>query len=142
MNRITELRKEKKMSQISLGMKLNVSQKMISAYENGKNEPSIDLLIRMADIFHVSIDYLVGYSENRYPEYQIPGTSFSTPSRLDIHQLFGDLSERNKWIAQGVLLGLLASQQNESGHDDNNIAFNRNDHEFNDIEADVKTEKT
>ena len=72
MNRIAELRKEKKMSQISLGMKLNVSQKMISAYENGKNEPSIDLLMRMADIFHASIDYIVGYSENRYPECLIP----------------------------------------------------------------------
>lgn len=113
MNRIAELRKEKKMSQISLGMKLNVSQKMISAYENGKNEPSIDLLMRMADIFHASIDYIVGYSENRYPEYQISGTSLSSPSKKDINRLFADLSDRNKWIAQGVLLGLLASQQEE-----------------------------
>lgn len=113
MNRIAELRKEKKMSQISLGMKLNVSQKMISAYENGKNEPSIDLLIRMADIFHASIDYIVGYSENRYPEYQISGTSYSSPSTKDMNRLFGDLSDRNKWIAHGVLLGLLASQQDE-----------------------------
>lgn len=113
MNRIAELRKEKKMSQISLGMKLNVSQKMISAYENGKNEPSIDLLMRMADIFHASIDYIVGYSENRYPEYQISGSSLSSPSKKDINRLFADLSDRNKWIAQGVLLGLLASQQEE-----------------------------
>lgn len=113
MNRIAELRKERKMSQISLGMKLNVSQKMISAYENGKNEPSIDLLMRMADIFHASIDYIVGYSENRYPEYQISGTSYSSPSTKDINRLFGDLSDRNKWIAQGVLLGLLASQQDD-----------------------------
>ena len=113
MNRIAELRKEKKMSQISLGMNLNVSQKMISAYENGKNEPSIDLLMRMADIFHASIDYIVGYSENRYPEYQISGASLSSPSKKDINRLFADLSDRNKWIAQGVLLGLLASQQEE-----------------------------
>lgn len=114
MGRIAELRKEKNMSQISLGMKLNVSQKMISAYENGKNEPSIDLLMRMADIFHASIDYIVGYSENRYPEYQISGTSYSIPSKKDISRLFGDLSDRNKWIAQGLLLGLLASQQEET----------------------------
>lgn len=113
MNRIAELRKEKKMSQISLGMKLNVSQKMISAYENGKNEPSIDLLMRMADIFQVSIDYIVGYSENRYPEYQISGTSYPIPSTIDMNRLFNDLSERNKWIAHGILLGLLAGQQNE-----------------------------
>ena len=116
MNRIAGLRKEKKMSQISLGMKLNVSQKMISAYENGKNEPSIDLLMRMADIFHASIDYIVGYSENRYPEHQIAGISYPAPSTKDMNRLFSDLSERNKWIAHGVLLGLLASQQ-DSPHE-------------------------
>lgn len=44
MNRITELRKEKGMSQIALAMVLNVSQKMISAYETGKSEPSIATL--------------------------------------------------------------------------------------------------
>lgn len=114
MNRIAELRKEKNMSQISLGMKLNVSQKMISAYENGKNEPSIDLLMRMADIFHASIDYIVGYSENRYPEYRISGNDYSSPSKKDITRIFGDLSDKNQWIAQGVLLGLLASQQAET----------------------------
>ena len=114
MNRIAELRKEKKMSQISLGMKLNVSQKMVSAYENGKNEPSIDLLMRMADIFHASIVYIVGYSENRYPEHQISGTSYPSPSSQDMNRLFSDLSDRNKWIAHGVLLGLLASQQDNS----------------------------
>ncbi len=119
MNRIAELRKEKRMSQISLGMKLNVSQKMISAYENGKNEPSIDLLMRMADIFHASIDYIVGYSENRYPEYQVLGSSYPSPSAKDMDRLFNDLSDRNKWIAQGVLLGLLASQQAEPAPTDN-----------------------
>ena len=124
MNRIAELRKEKKMSQISLGMKLNVSQKMISAYENGKNEPSIDLLMRMADIFHASIDYIVGYSENRYPEYQISGMSYPKLSDNDINRLFQNLSDRNKWIAQGVLLGLLASQQKISGSCENNDTDN------------------
>ena len=124
MNRIAELRKEKKMSQISLGMKLNVSQKMISAYENGKHEPSIDLLMRMADIFHASIDYIVGYSENRYPEYQISGMSYPMLSDRDINRLFQDLSDRNKWIAQGVLLGLLASQRKFSGSCENNDTDN------------------
>ncbi len=117
MNRIAELRKEKNMSQISLGMKLNVSQKMISAYENGKNEPSIDLLMRMADIFRASIDYIVGYSENRYPEYQLPVNSFLGSSKKDISRIFGELTDKNKWIAQGILLGLLASQQAEPGNE-------------------------
>lgn len=48
MNRIAMLRKEKGLSQISLSLKLNVSQKMISAYENGKSEPSIATLMQMS----------------------------------------------------------------------------------------------
>ena len=78
MNRIAELRKEKNMSQISLGMKLNVSQKMISAYENGKNEPSIDLLIRMADIFHVSIELSTVTTSWDTQKTGIPSTRFPT----------------------------------------------------------------
>lgn len=60
MNRIAMLRKEKGLSQISLSLKLNVSQKMISAYENGKSEPSIATLMQMADIFNTSVDYIIG----------------------------------------------------------------------------------
>ncbi len=60
MNRIAMLRKEKGLSQISLSLKLNVSQKMISAYENGKSEPSIAALMQMADIFNTSVDYIIG----------------------------------------------------------------------------------
>lgn len=59
MNRIAMLRKEKGLSQISLSLKLNVSQKMISAYENGKSEPSIATLMQMADIFNTSVDYII-----------------------------------------------------------------------------------
>lgn len=44
MQRIKELRKEKSMNQIALGMQLNFSQKIISEYENGKVEPSITTL--------------------------------------------------------------------------------------------------
>ena len=58
MKRIAELRKEKYLNQTGLGLKLNVSQKMISAYENGTHQPSIDTLIKMSNIFGVSVDYL------------------------------------------------------------------------------------
>lgn len=97
------------MSQISLGLALNVSQKMISAYENGKNEPSIDLLIRMADMFHTTIDYLIGYSDIRqYPNSMI--TEISTESPEYILSVYKQLSSKNKLIAEGVLLGLLSGQ--------------------------------
>ena len=54
MQRIKELRKEKSMNQIALGMELNFSQKIISEYENGKVEPSITTLKKLASIFNTS----------------------------------------------------------------------------------------
>ncbi len=46
-----------------------------------RKEKIIDLLMRMADIFRASIDYIVRYSENRYPEYQLPVNSFLGSSK-------------------------------------------------------------
>ena len=38
---------------------------LVSAYENGKHLPSLKSLIKMADLFHVSTDYLIGRSDVR-----------------------------------------------------------------------------
>lgn len=78
------LRKEKGLSQISLFLKLNVSQKMISAYENGKSEPSIATLMQMS-LNEDECDLLGGYRE---------------------------LSAKQQNIALGVILGLLNSEKN------------------------------
>ena len=47
-----------------MAMDLNMSQNTISRYENGEREPGIAELIRIADYFHVSIDYLVGRTDS------------------------------------------------------------------------------
>ncbi|EET62551.1 DNA-binding helix-turn-helix protein [Marvinbryantia formatexigens DSM 14469] len=65
MNRIKELREEKHITQIRLSIDLEVSQETISAYEKGKYYPSAKSLIKLADIFGVSIDYLLGISDIR-----------------------------------------------------------------------------
>ncbi|MCR4692695.1 MAG: helix-turn-helix domain-containing protein [Firmicutes bacterium] len=62
--RIKELRKSKNISQIKLGIDLNMSQNTISRYETGEREPSISDLIRIADYFGVSVDYLLGRTDN------------------------------------------------------------------------------
>lgn len=57
-DRIRQLRQEKGWSQTQLSNKLNVHQKQISGYERGIHTPSIELLIRMAALFNVSLDYI------------------------------------------------------------------------------------
>lgn len=65
MNRIRELREEKKITQIRLSIELEVSQETVSAYEVGKYQPSIKTLIKMREIFGTSIDYILGLTDER-----------------------------------------------------------------------------
>lgn len=58
--RLKELRISKNWSMEYLGKLVGVSDQTISNWERGRNQPSIKHLIELADIFGVSVDYLVG----------------------------------------------------------------------------------
>ena len=62
--RLKALRKKKGISQLRLATELNTTQNTISRYETGEREPGIAELIKIADYFHVSVDYLIGRTEN------------------------------------------------------------------------------
>lgn len=62
--RLKELRKKKGVSQLRMATDLNTTQNTISRYETGEREPGIDELIKIADYFNVSVDYLIGRTEN------------------------------------------------------------------------------
>ena len=62
--RLKEIRKTKGISQLKLALDLNTNQNTISRYETGEREPGIDELIKLADYFNVSVDYLIGRTEN------------------------------------------------------------------------------
>ena len=64
MNRLKELRKSRRISQLKLATDLNLNQNSISRYENGEREADYDTLIAFADYFGVSIDYLLGRTDN------------------------------------------------------------------------------
>ncbi len=60
MNKLKELRKEKKLTQKDLAQLLNVAPTTYLGYEKGLNEPTIETLCKLADYYQVSLDYLVG----------------------------------------------------------------------------------
>ena len=62
--RLKELRKKRRISQITLAMDLNLNQNSISRYETGEREADYRTLIAFADYFNVSIDYLLGRTDN------------------------------------------------------------------------------
>lgn len=57
---LTLLRTERGLSQKQVANDLNISQGLLSHYENGKRECNLDLLVRIAKYFDVSCDYLLG----------------------------------------------------------------------------------
>ena len=57
---LIELRKLHKMTQRDVAARLGVSQPSYIRYENGTSEPTIENLIKLADLFDVSLDYLCG----------------------------------------------------------------------------------
>lgn len=61
------MRERKKISQLKLALDLNLNQNSISRYESGAREADYKTLIMLADYFNVSIDYLLGRTDN--PEF-------------------------------------------------------------------------
>ena len=62
--RLKEIRTSKGISQLKLAMELNTNQNTISRYETGEREPGINELIKIADYFNVSVDYLLERTNN------------------------------------------------------------------------------
>lgn len=62
--RLKDLREKYNISQVKLAMDLNLNQNSISRYENEEREADYKTLIALADYFNVSIDYLLGRTDN------------------------------------------------------------------------------
>ncbi len=59
MKGLKEIRTKKGLSQQKVALDLNVSRESLSYYENGKRQPSLELLVDMSRYFNVSINYLI-----------------------------------------------------------------------------------
>lgn len=61
--RISELRASFGWNKVQLAEKLNISKQTVSNWENENIQPSIEMLVRLAKLFHTSTDYLLGLSD-------------------------------------------------------------------------------
>ena len=62
-DRIKELRKEKNFSQSQLARRIGVSQKTVDYWELGTNEPKASYIVKLAELFEVSADFLLGIDD-------------------------------------------------------------------------------
>lgn len=84
---ITILRKEKKLSQKEAANDLGISQALLSHYEKGIRECSLDFVIKVADYYEVSTDFLLGRTSERYSEITDISEEISDEKRKSISQM-------------------------------------------------------
>ena len=63
--KIKTLRTTNRLSQRELANRIGVGKSQISYYENGERFPSVDVLIKLSDVFRVTTDYLLGISREK-----------------------------------------------------------------------------
>lgn len=63
--RLKQCRKEKNFTQGQVAIYCDITERAYQNYELMTREPKLEILLRMADLFEVSIDYLVGRTENK-----------------------------------------------------------------------------
>ena len=90
--RICELRTALGWSQVELAKRLGVAKQTVSNWENENIQPSIEMLVRLAKLFNVSTDYMLGMEET--PRLAVDGL----PDHVVAHisQLIGDYRAMQK----------------------------------------------
>ena len=61
---LKKLRKQKKKTQLAVQMETGIEQALLSKYESGKRIPPTETLMTLADYYGVSMDYIMGRTEN------------------------------------------------------------------------------
>lgn len=101
MNRVKELRKQKHITQEELGKVLDIQKAAISKYENGRAEPSTEVLKKMSAYFGVSIDYLLGNSTSK----EIPNSNLPPLTPKDERDIARDLENMIESLDGSAAMG-------------------------------------
>jgi transcriptional regulator with XRE-family HTH domain len=104
MNRIKELRTERGITQADLAKILKISDRAVGYYENGDREPDYSTLLKIADYFDVSIDYLLGVSDVRNPN----SAKHDNKEFTAFWEEYKDLEDADKNILHATLMAIKA----------------------------------
>lgn len=110
--RLVELMEEKDISQVELSRLVGTTNVTISRYINDKRKPRIEIVAKIANVLGTSIDYLLGYSnEKNFSNYKVNKKYSSLYSELDkIHRTISKKQLSNEQIL--IIEKLLESNNN------------------------------
>jgi len=106
--RLFEIMSEKKVTQQALSENISVSQGNISDWKNGRSFPKVDALIKIADYFDVSVDYLLGRTDVREPAGGSSAPQLSVEEKR-LLRLFAELNAEGRDKLLGYADDMIAS---------------------------------
>ncbi len=113
MKQLKTLMKQKKLTQQNLAETLNLSRASIYKYLEGKAEPNIETLINLADLFGVTVDYLIGHQTKA----GLPIELYSQ-TQQQVIGLVKDLSDEQCFKLLGYIEGMKNQEFNPVTWDD------------------------
>ncbi|HHV73076.1 MAG TPA: helix-turn-helix domain-containing protein [Thermoanaerobacterium sp.] len=123
--RLSQLRKEKGLTQEELAKALNMTRSSLSLYEIGKRDPDTDTLKKIADFFNVSTDYLLGQTDIRNQADEITDAVSDDPElaefwselkkREDLKLLFKQTKKLSPKAIRQVMRIIKAIEDEENG---------------------------
>ncbi|EAF8670111.1 XRE family transcriptional regulator [Listeria monocytogenes] len=114
-NRLKQLRKNNNKTQEDISKILGISRGAYSHIENGRNEPDMETIVKLADIFEVSTDYLLGKSNNGLVDI-IAAHIDAEASEEDIKEILAYIEEKRKEHANENEINIteIASKEDEA----------------------------
>lgn len=118
LERLSQIRKEKNITQASIADYCNVSYQCYAGWEHGRHSPDPTNLVKIAEYLNVSLDYLLGRTDNalpiKRPEYAL-AEKFATDykqlltdkSFQDITAMCNEITDEQRALICGYVAGLL-----------------------------------
>ncbi|EAE1699117.1 XRE family transcriptional regulator [Listeria monocytogenes] len=113
-NRLKQLRKNNNKTQEDISKILGISRGAYSHIENGRNEPDMETIVKLANIFGVSTDYLLGRSNNGFID-TIAAHIDSNATEEEMEEILAYIEEKRKEYANEEEIDIteIASKEDE-----------------------------
>lgn len=95
-NRIREVRKSRGLTMKQLGKEIGVTESAISQYETDKRQPDSVTLLKLSNLFDVSVDYLLGAATDKKEQAPAIDESLSDAVSMELLNMIRDASEEER----------------------------------------------
>ena len=110
---LADLRMRAGLKQADVAKRINVNTSAISKYEQGKNYPEYDTLLRLADLYNVSLDYLFGRTKIKASLHALESSLITEEGNIPIDFIF-ELNREDKELIRRLLVSLSEKPQYSS----------------------------